>query len=162
MAFYGLLWPCFVFYVTFIAFSCGHSSKFIWSFLCLIFLHGKDDDDNSTFVCFSVMLVLATWKRKGWLLKTWMAITCICTFSDLRSVLFDLMVGSVDVGLAFALVSLLANIVCLITVFYFERHLAEEKARLYQQTWITTDDSRKNAGFESDVEDLEEADEVQV
>ena len=40
----------------------------------------------------TVILIIAAWTRKSWLLKTWMAITSICAFSDLRSVLFDLMV----------------------------------------------------------------------
>ena len=111
---------------------------------------------------FRVILVIAAWTRKSWLLKTWMAVTSICAFSDLRSVLFDLMVGSIDVGLTFSLISLLANIACLLIIFYFERHLAEEKARILQQTWITTEETRKNAGFESDVEDTEDAEEVQV
>ena len=44
---------------------------------------------NSTL---TVILIIAAWTRKSWLLKTWMAITSICAFSDLRSVLFDLMV----------------------------------------------------------------------
>jgi hypothetical protein len=90
-----------------------------------------------------------------------MAITCVCTFSDLRSVLFDLMVGSIDIGLAFAVLSLMGNLACLVAVFYFEKHLAEEKDRLFQQTWITTDEARKNSGYESDI-DTEDADEVQV
>lgn len=110
----------------------------------------------------AAILVIATWKRKSWLLKTWMAITSICTFSDLRSVLFDLMVGSIDVGLAFSLISLVGNLASLVTVFYFERFLAEEKARIFQQTWITTDETRKNAGYQSDIEDMEDAEEVQV
>ena len=108
-----------------------------------------------------VLLLIATWKRKSWLLKTWMAITSVCTFSDLRSVLFDLMVGSIDIGLAFAVISLIGNLGCLATVFYFERHLVEEKARVFQQTWITTDETRKNGGFESDA-DTEDAEEIQV
>ena len=108
-----------------------------------------------------VLLLIATWKRKSWLLKTWMAITSVCTFSDLRSVLFDLMVGSIDIGLAFAVISLVGNLGCLVTVFYFERHLVEEKARVFQQTWITTDETRKNGGFESDA-DTEDAEEIQV
>ena len=90
-----------------------------------------------------------------------MAITSVCTFSDLRSVLFDLMVGSIDIGLGFALISLLGNIASIVIVFYFERHLAEEKAKIFQQTWITTDETMKNGGFESDAE-TEDADEVQV
>ena len=90
-----------------------------------------------------------------------MAITSVCTFSDLRSVLFDLMVGSIDIGLAFAVTSLIGNLGCLATVFYFERHLVEEKARVFQQTWITTDETRKNGGFESDA-DTEDAEEIQV
>ena len=113
-------------------------------------------------IFFSVLLVIATWKRKGWLLKTWLAITSICAFSDLRSVLFDLMVGSVDIGLAFAVISLVGNLGCLVIVFYFERHVAEEKARIFQQTWITTEETRKNAGYESDIDDMEDAEEVQV
>lgn len=72
------------------------------------------------------------------------------------------MVGSIDVGLAFSLISLLGNVGCLITVYYFERHLAEEKAKLFQQTWITTEETRKNAGYQSDIEDMEDAEEVQV
>jgi len=114
------------------------------------------------YVLIDVLLVIATWKRKGWLLKTWLAITSICAFSDLRSVLFDLMVGSVDIGLSFALISLIGNLGCLIIVFYYERHVAEEKARIFQQTWITTEETRKNAGYESDIDDMEDAEEVQV
>ena len=72
------------------------------------------------------------------------------------------MVGSVDIGLAFALISLLGNVGCLLAVFYFERHLAEEKTRIFQQTWITTEETRKNAGYDTDVEDIEDAEEVQV
>ena len=72
------------------------------------------------------------------------------------------MVGSVDIGLAFALISLIGNLGCLIIVFYFERHVAEEKARIFQQTWITTEETRKNAGYESDIDDMEDAEEVQV
>lgn len=114
------------------------------------------------FAFVAAILVIATWKRKSWLLKTWMAITSICTFSDLRSVLFDLMVGSIDVGLAFSLISLVGNLASLVTVFYFERFLTEEKARIFQQTWITSDETRKNAGYQSDIEDMEDAEEVQV
>lgn len=51
---------------------------------------------------------------------------------------------------------------CLLIIFYFERHLAEEKSRLLQQTWITTEETRKNAGFESDIDDTEDAEEIQV
>ena len=72
------------------------------------------------------------------------------------------MVGSIDIGLAFALISLIGNMGCLVIVFYFERHVAEEKARIFQQTWITTEETRKNAGFESDIDDMDEAEEVQV
>ena len=72
------------------------------------------------------------------------------------------MVGSIDIGLAFSIISLMANIACLLIVFYFERHLLEERTRILQQTWITTDETRKNAGFESDIDDTEEAEEVQV
>ena len=72
------------------------------------------------------------------------------------------MVGSVDIGLSFALISLIGNLGCLIIVFYFERHVAEEKARIFQQTWITTEETRKNAGYESDIDDMEDAEEVQV
>ena len=114
------------------------------------------------FAFVAAILVIDTWKRKSWLLKTWMAITSICTFSDLRSVLFDLMVGSIDVGLAFSLISLVGNLASLVTVFYFERFLTEEKARIFQQTWITSDETRKNAGYQSDIEDMEDAEEVQV
>lgn len=71
------------------------------------------------------------------------------------------MVGSIDIGLAFAVLSLMGNLACLVAVFYFEKHLAEEKDRLFQQTWITTDEARKNSGYESDI-DTEDADEVQV
>ncbi len=113
------------------------------------------------FVSFAVLLIIATWKRKSWLLKAWMAITCVCTFSDLRSILFDVMVGSFDVGLAFAIISFAGNVLCLAAVYYFEQHLSEERARLYQQTWITTDETRKNGGYDSDI-DTEDADEIQV
>ena len=90
-----------------------------------------------------------------------MAITCVCTFSDLRSVLFDLMVGSIDIGLGFSVISLAGNLACLVTVFYFERHLIQEKSRVFQQTWITTEETRKNGGYESDA-DTEDAEEIQV
>ena len=76
--------------------------------------------------------------------------------------LFQFQVGSIDVGLAFSLISLLGNFACLLIIFYFERHLAEEKSRLLQQTWITTEETRKNAGFESDIDDTEDAEEIQV
>jgi hypothetical protein len=76
--------------------------------------------------------------------------------------LFQFQVGSIDVGLAFSFISLLANFACLLIIFYFERHLAEEKSRLLQQTWITTEETRKNAGFESDIDDTEDAEEIQV
>ena len=85
------------------------------------------------FVFFAVILVTATWLQNLICLRVWLVFTAIALISDVKSVIFDVVVGSFDFGLAAAVASTVVNSVTLVSVQAYSKNLKVVAKDRYRQ-----------------------------
>ena len=80
-----------------------------------------------------MVLVTAAWLQNLICLRLWLVFTSIALISDVKSVIFDVVVGSFDFGLAAAVASTVVNSVTLVSVQAYSKNLKDVAKDRYRQ-----------------------------